>query len=346
MHTPIDFTAFAMNRLQIDNLTKADLVGPVYNLLKGTCKSYVELDITMERIIDDKKYTASTTKSKAARYELKGIEDMVPSLWSSVKVVYNRHALLGISHWRTKRQIFYVYTTKMVSKHDVRVEDLQLGVKSYQKKLNLTKLRTRDVDMSRRPVYTTLSNHKGFITCCIRMLSKFSPPMDTKTSQNRRDLPRDNPLVSVEVLRYDIKRSKSENKGIVPTEMELVLEQTQQGTSHEVSIVVMDPVTQCTTLPSHSRSLNRLLFHFSRRFTHFYRLSHSELVDIEKVAVSSSLRSLKPKRTIKSRAKRSSINLIRTLFQYTCLSHTVKTRNILRVLRIILMVLPEHPSDT
>ncbi|GJU44102.1 hypothetical protein Tco_1201368 [Tanacetum coccineum] len=164
--------------------------------------------------------------------------------------------------------------------------------------------------------------------------------------QNWRDLPRDNPLVSVEVLRYDIKRSKSENKGIVPTEMELVLEQTQQGTSHEVSIVVMDPVTQCTTLPSHSRSLNRLLFHFSQRFTHFYRLSHSELVDIEKVAVSSSLRSLKPKRTIESRAKRSSINLIRTLFQYTCLSHTVKTRNILRVLRIILVVLPEHPSDT
>ncbi|GJW75304.1 hypothetical protein Tco_0134674 [Tanacetum coccineum] len=48
MHTPIDFTAFAMNPLQIDNLTKADLVGPVYNLLKGTCKSYVELDFTME----------------------------------------------------------------------------------------------------------------------------------------------------------------------------------------------------------------------------------------------------------------------------------------------------------
>ncbi|GJV31933.1 hypothetical protein Tco_1392333 [Tanacetum coccineum] len=58
---------------------------------------------------------------------------------------------------------------------------------------------------------------------------------DTYFYQNRRDLPRDNPLVSVEVLRYDIKRSKSENKGIVPTEMELVLEQTQQGTSHEVS---------------------------------------------------------------------------------------------------------------
>ncbi|GKA50702.1 hypothetical protein Tco_0743775 [Tanacetum coccineum] len=54
-------------------------------------------------------------------------------------------------------------------------------------------------------------------------------------NQNRRDLPSDIPLVSVEVLRYE-KRSKSENKGKVPTEMELVLEQTQQGTSYEVSI--------------------------------------------------------------------------------------------------------------
>ncbi|GJV71962.1 hypothetical protein Tco_1491957 [Tanacetum coccineum] len=57
-----------------------------------------------------------------------------------------------------------------------------------------------------------------------------------QSSQNWRDLRRDIPLVSVEVHRYDIKWSKSENKGKVPTEMEIVLEQTQQGTSHEVSV--------------------------------------------------------------------------------------------------------------
>ncbi|GJT68622.1 hypothetical protein Tco_1020102 [Tanacetum coccineum] len=51
----------------------------------------------------------------------------------------------------------------------------------------------------------------------------------------RRDLPRDIPLDSVVVLRYE-KRSKSENKGKVSTKMELVLEQTQQGTSYEVSV--------------------------------------------------------------------------------------------------------------
>ncbi|GJX99676.1 hypothetical protein Tco_0356695 [Tanacetum coccineum] len=250
MHSPIDFSAFAMNRLKIDNLTKEHLVGSVYNLLKGTCKSYVELDHTMEecyhalskqldwnnpkghrcpydltkplpvqmssqghQIIpvdfffnkdleylrgrsNDKKYTASMTKSKAARYELKGIEDMVPNLWSTVKFVYDRSALFGISYWRTKRHNLYSYITKMVSKYDVystkrilsiisvkvnewykygyleeiivkredqklytfkevnlrmfarrtviqaRVEDLQLGVESYHKKLNLTKPRT------------------------------------------------------------------------------------------------------------------------------------------------------------------------------------------------------------
>ncbi|GJW46820.1 retrovirus-related pol polyprotein from transposon TNT 1-94 [Tanacetum coccineum] len=54
--------------------------------------------------------------------------------------------------------------------------------------------------------------------------------------QNQRDLPRDILLDSVEVFRYDEKRSKSENKGKVPTEMELILEQTQQGISHEVSV--------------------------------------------------------------------------------------------------------------
>ncbi|GJU78495.1 hypothetical protein Tco_1275565 [Tanacetum coccineum] len=43
------------------------------------------------------------------------------------------------------------------------------------------------------------------------------------------------PLDSVEVHRYD-KRRKSKNKGIVSTNMDLELEQTQQGSSHEFSV--------------------------------------------------------------------------------------------------------------
>ncbi|GKD65150.1 hypothetical protein Tco_1307258 [Tanacetum coccineum] len=56
-----------------------------------------------------------------------------------------------------------------------------------------------------------------------------------RSRQSRRDLPRDNLLVSVGFLRYDYKRSNV-NKGIMRIEMELVLEHTQQGTSNEVSV--------------------------------------------------------------------------------------------------------------
>ncbi|GJR09149.1 retrovirus-related pol polyprotein from transposon TNT 1-94 [Tanacetum coccineum] len=55
----------------------------------------------------------------------------------------------------------------------------------------------------------------------------------TVNSQNRKDLPRDIPLDIVVVLRYE-KRSKSKIKGKVPTEIELVLEQTQQGRSSRI----------------------------------------------------------------------------------------------------------------
>ncbi|GKA31503.1 putative reverse transcriptase domain-containing protein, partial [Tanacetum coccineum] len=54
-------------------------------------------------------YTTSTIKTKATQYELQGIEDMVPNIWSPVKVAYDKYALWGISHWRKQRKTFYAY---------------------------------------------------------------------------------------------------------------------------------------------------------------------------------------------------------------------------------------------
>ncbi|GJZ35636.1 hypothetical protein Tco_0581453 [Tanacetum coccineum] len=48
-----------------------------------------------------------------------------------------------------------------------------------------------------------------------------------------------------------IKRSKCKNKGIVPTEMELVLEYTQQGASHEVSVILRVLRIILVILPEH-----------------------------------------------------------------------------------------------
>ncbi|GJU54074.1 hypothetical protein Tco_1227788 [Tanacetum coccineum] len=44
-----------------------------------------------------------------------------------------------------------------------RVEDLQLGVESYQKKLNITKSDSYRSDLKRREAYSAYSNPRGFI---------------------------------------------------------------------------------------------------------------------------------------------------------------------------------------
>ncbi|GJR42863.1 hypothetical protein Tco_1310966 [Tanacetum coccineum] len=122
-------------RRRISDLTQDILIGLAYKILKGTCKSYVELEYNLEeyyKALNDQldwnnpkgdRYPFDLSKPlplmKAAKYDLQGIEDMVPNLWSPIKVAYNRHALLGTPHWRSKRQTFYGYASNRVSKHDV-----------------------------------------------------------------------------------------------------------------------------------------------------------------------------------------------------------------------------------
>ncbi|GJT88303.1 hypothetical protein Tco_1070020 [Tanacetum coccineum] len=50
MATPIDFSAFMMNRLKIDYLTQELLTGPTYDLMKGSCKSVAELEYHLEEV--------------------------------------------------------------------------------------------------------------------------------------------------------------------------------------------------------------------------------------------------------------------------------------------------------
>ncbi|GJV63392.1 hypothetical protein Tco_1474220 [Tanacetum coccineum] len=48
--TPINFSAFIMNQLNIQHLTQDLLTGPTYDLIKGTCKSVVELEYHLEEV--------------------------------------------------------------------------------------------------------------------------------------------------------------------------------------------------------------------------------------------------------------------------------------------------------
>ncbi|GKD75952.1 hypothetical protein Tco_1334234, partial [Tanacetum coccineum] len=50
MDTPLDFSAFVMNRLKVDTLTLELLAGPTFELMKGSCKSLVELEYFFEEV--------------------------------------------------------------------------------------------------------------------------------------------------------------------------------------------------------------------------------------------------------------------------------------------------------
>nr|GEW65718.1 hypothetical protein [Tanacetum cinerariifolium] len=57
MDTFVDFSAFVMNRLKVDTLTPELLAGLTYELMKGSCKSLVELDFFLEEV-----YKATTNQ--------------------------------------------------------------------------------------------------------------------------------------------------------------------------------------------------------------------------------------------------------------------------------------------
>nr|GEW36460.1 uncharacterized mitochondrial protein AtMg00810-like [Tanacetum cinerariifolium] len=143
MSTPIDFFAFIINGLNIINLTQETLLGPAFRLLKGTRSSYAELEYDFEECYkalleklnwENPKggdYPFDLTeplplvkignhqKTKAAQYDLTDIEDMVPNIWILVKVIYGKHALWGISHWREQLKTFYAYAQGLQSRYDV-----------------------------------------------------------------------------------------------------------------------------------------------------------------------------------------------------------------------------------
>nr|GEW39021.1 putative reverse transcriptase domain-containing protein [Tanacetum cinerariifolium] len=50
MDTPLDFTAFVMNRLKVDTLTLKLLADTTFKLMKGSCKSLVELEYFLKEV--------------------------------------------------------------------------------------------------------------------------------------------------------------------------------------------------------------------------------------------------------------------------------------------------------
>nr|GEZ10287.1 hypothetical protein [Tanacetum cinerariifolium] len=261
LDTPIDFSNFIMNWLDVDTLTPKLLARPTYELMRGSCTSLTELEYHLEEVYkattdqldwvnpegqqyphnlleplpfipnnrgccvipfahfinndleylrggaSSQKYTTSVTKIKAADYKhIKWIEDLVPRTMrriiavTDLKIVewhnYKHLDWISVHHDDDKIYKFKEGDFKRLHLQDIkdmllllvqgklsnltieerfafnvslrmftrsiviqrRVKDLQLGVKSYQKRLNLTKLDTYRSDLKRREADRTLND--------------------------------------------------------------------------------------------------------------------------------------------------------------------------------------------
>ncbi|GJS95165.1 hypothetical protein Tco_0802133 [Tanacetum coccineum] len=115
--------------------------------------NYKHFDWIIVRRDDDKLYTFKEDGYK--RLCLQDIEDMLLLLVQGKLTNLNveERLALGVS--------LRMLTRSVVLRR--RVEDLQIGVKSYQKKLNLTRPNTYRSDLKCKTPYTAYSNPKGFI---------------------------------------------------------------------------------------------------------------------------------------------------------------------------------------
>ncbi|GKB39386.1 hypothetical protein Tco_0884328 [Tanacetum coccineum] len=232
--TPIDFSTFIMNRLKIENLTQDVLTYPTYDLMKGTCKSVVELEYHLEEVFKatndqldwhnpegrtyphdlskplplilnargrqvipydhfintdleylkggslSQRYTTSITKTKAADYgQVKWIEDKVPGRIWSLEKLFTTSMLTGehitrsfgrdhckLTNLNLEERFALNVALRMYTRRIVIqecVEGLQLGVESYQKKINLLRPDTYRSDLRKMIPYTAYPYIQGII---------------------------------------------------------------------------------------------------------------------------------------------------------------------------------------
>nr|GFA82457.1 hypothetical protein [Tanacetum cinerariifolium] len=144
------FYGFAVNRESaLDVYSKRRIIA-VTDLKIVEWHNYKHLDWILVRRDDDKIY-----KSKEGNFKrlcLQDIEDML--------------LLLVLSNLTVEERFAFNVSLRMFTRSIViqrRMEDLQLGVESYQKRLNLTKPDTYRSDLKRREAYTAYSYPRGFI---------------------------------------------------------------------------------------------------------------------------------------------------------------------------------------
>ncbi|GJS84959.1 putative ribonuclease H-like domain-containing protein [Tanacetum coccineum] len=129
MDTPLDFSAFVMNRLKVDTLTPELLTGSTFELMKGSCKSLVELEYLLEEV-----YKATTEQLDWNNPEECGVKCR-----ESARDVYSKCRIIAV----TKLEIVDWHNYKRLDWITVHRDDDKL----YKfKEGNLNRLHIQDIE--------------------------------------------------------------------------------------------------------------------------------------------------------------------------------------------------------
>nr|GFC18240.1 hypothetical protein [Tanacetum cinerariifolium] len=147
------FYGYAVNREFARDVYSKRRIIAVTELQIMEWHDYKHLDWISVRRDDDQIYKFKEGDFK--RLRLQDIEDML------LLLVQGKLSNLTVEERLAFNVSLRMFTRSIVIKRCVK--DLQLGVKSYQKRLNLTKPDTYRPDLRRRKAYTAHSNPRGFI---------------------------------------------------------------------------------------------------------------------------------------------------------------------------------------
>ncbi|GJX99796.1 hypothetical protein Tco_0356815, partial [Tanacetum coccineum] len=178
--TPIDFSAFMMNQLNIQNLTQDLLTGPTYDLIKGTYKSIVELEFHLEEVFKatNDHLNWHNPEGRPYPHDFSKPLPLIPDARGRQIIPYDHFINNDLEYLKggssSRKYTTSITKTKAADYDHVKwikdkihrstwSEDLQLAVESYQKKINLTKPDTYRSDISKKTPYTTYRNIQGII---------------------------------------------------------------------------------------------------------------------------------------------------------------------------------------
>nr|GEW51311.1 hypothetical protein [Tanacetum cinerariifolium] len=147
------FYGFAVNQESVLDVYSKRRIIAVTDLKIMEWHSYKHLDWISIRRDDDKIYKFKEGDFK--RLCLQNIEDML------LLLVQGKLSNLTVEECFAFNVSLRMFTRSIIIQR--RVEDLQLGVKRYQKRLNLTKPDTYRSDLKQREAYTAYSNPIGLI---------------------------------------------------------------------------------------------------------------------------------------------------------------------------------------